>query len=100
MPEPPTLKPRAELEQYGVPPGCVLTFSGPPKPELLDYLDLAGPPQEEEVHPDGVAESQGKPLLFFVNESRLAVPANEQEQQLSALRECSLPTTTTCLHTP
>ena len=80
------MNPEAELGRYGVPPDCVLAFSDPPRPELLDYLDFTGPPRKEELRPDGVAQSQDKPLLFFVNASRLAVPANEKKQQLSRLR--------------
>lgn len=36
--------------------------------------------------PDGVAESNGRPLLFFVNESRLASLGTEQQLNLSDLR--------------
>jgi len=86
MPECATVNPEAELEKYGVPPGCVLTFADPPKPRLLDYLDFTDPPRKEELRPDGVAESQDRPLLFFVSESHLAVPVREQKQQLSTLR--------------
>ena len=86
MPDRAAANPEAELAKYGVPPGCVLTFSGPPTPKLLDYLDFTGRRREGEFHPHGVAESQDRPLLFFVNASRLAVPAKEQEEQLSELR--------------
>ena len=82
---PATLNPEMELAKYGVPRDSVLTFSGPPEPKLLDYLDFTGPPREGELHPDGVAESQDKPLLFFVNASRLVGPEPEQDQ-LSELR--------------
>ena len=59
--------------------------------ESLDYLDLLQPDDdtqvgEENLLPDGVAESQGRPLLFIINESRLAQTPGEQEQQLKSLR--------------
>ncbi|MCX6901482.1 MAG: N-6 DNA methylase [Verrucomicrobia bacterium] len=58
---------------------------------LLDYLDLFrrdddSLPKADDLLPDGVAESQGRPLLFIVNESRLAQTPREQEQQLDTLR--------------
>ncbi len=82
---------RAELQNYGI---CgtaqsLRLFSGTTSPELLDYLDLVEPRHRESapsLMPDGVAESQGRPLLFFVNHSRLAQAADEQRSQLDHLR--------------
>ena len=77
----------AELQRYGINRGSIRTFGGStPAPELLDYLDLVEPRKPEALRPDGVAENQGRPLLFFVDESRPAQPAGEQTTKLKALR--------------
>ena len=69
---------KSELQNYGV--TNVRLFGDSVKPELLDYLDLVEPPESSGLLPDGVAESQGRPLLFFVNESRLTQTQAEQEK--------------------
>src|ERR1035441_4365640 len=64
-----------ELQNYGVSNRSVRLFDKGASPELLEYIDLAETADDEikaELLPDGVAENQGRPLLFFVNESRLA----------------------------
>jgi hypothetical protein len=75
-----------ELQKYGVGSSNIRTFTGPATPELLDYLDLVKPAEQQTLLPDGVAENQGRALLFFVDESRLALPPNEQEIRLKTLR--------------
>ena len=75
-----------ELEKYGIVRGSVQTFSGLPAPEMLEYLDLVERPKTAALRLDGVAESQERPLLFFVDESRLAIPAEEQTVQLREIR--------------
>jgi predicted RNA methylase len=75
-----------ELRQYGIDDGSVRTFGSSTAPELLDYLDLVEPRKPEVLLPHGVAESQGRPLLFFVDESRPALIAVEQETKLRNLR--------------
>jgi len=77
------------LRDYGVPPSSVKSFSGQPTPELIEYLDLVRPSASVELLPDGVAESQGKPLLYYVNASKLTACANE-EQALDCLRRRTL----------
>ena len=77
---------KAELQKYGISSGSIQTFGTTPVPELLDYLDLIEPRKQEALLPDGVAESQGQPLLFFVDESHLALTASEQETKLKQLR--------------
>lgn len=76
----------AELQNYGVSDRIVRTFGPSAAPELLDYLDLLEGHDQQVLLPDGVAENQGRPLLFFVTESRLALPASEQETKLNRLR--------------
>lgn len=79
-----------ELQNYGVSNRSVRLFDKGASPELLDYLDLAEPADDEtksELLPDGVAENQGRPLLFFVNESRLAHSTDTQRtESLNCLR--------------
>lgn len=55
----------------------------------IDYLDLIepqGPSADRLVRPDGVVENQSRPLLFFVNEGKLAEPPDEQQRQIQDLR--------------
>ncbi|NQT53760.1 N-6 DNA methylase, partial [bacterium] len=80
------MDPKAELQQYGVPSESVRSFSGEVTSDLVDYLDLADPRKQDEMVPDGVAESQGRPLLFYINHSRLLQPKSEREQKLSTMR--------------
>jgi hypothetical protein len=82
---------RAEIQSYGVSSRSFRDFGGRVSSELLDYLDLLQRdddrhPATGSLMPDGVAESQGRPLLFVVNESRLAQVASERERQIKTLR--------------
>jgi SAM-dependent methyltransferase len=75
-----------ELQNYGLANRNIRLFGDTASPELLDYLDLLEPSGTQELFPDGVAESQGRPLLFFVNESRLSQSSEEQKTKLANLR--------------
>ena len=75
---------KAELQNYGI--TNFRLFGDSAKPELLDYLDLVEPRESSDFLPDGVAESQDKPLIFFVNESRLTQTDDELEKNYSDLR--------------
>ena len=91
MPSAGTLNLREAIQSYGVSSRSFLDLGGVPSSGLLDYLDLlqkadGSQPNADNLLPDGVAESQGRPLLFIVNESRLAQTPREQEQQLNTLR--------------
>jgi N-6 DNA Methylase len=77
---------KAELENYGVSSRSTRLFGDSAVPEFLNYLDLIEPRGPQALFPDGVAESQGRPLLFFVNESRLAESSAEKEAQFQHLR--------------
>lgn len=86
-----TVNVRTELSSYGINTrgAEVRWFGKEAAPEDLDYLDLVEPSGTKgpgEVLPDGVAENQGRPLLFFVNAGRLAHAPDEQQKQLKALR--------------
>jgi len=80
------LNTKAQLRDYGITPGITRTLGTSASPELLDYLDLVEPRREHALLPNGVAESAGRPLLFYVNETRLALSPTEQETRLSKLR--------------
>ncbi|MFZ4768364.1 MAG: type I restriction endonuclease subunit M, partial [Roseimicrobium sp.] len=81
----------AELSNYGINSRSksVRWFRDEATPDLIDYLDLVepqGPQAERLIIPDGVVENQERPLLFFVDQGHLAVPPNEQQQQINDLR--------------
>lgn len=91
MPNAGTFNLRGEVQSYGVPNRSFLDLGGSASSGLLDYLDLLprddnSPAPTGSLLPDAVAESQGRPLLFIVNESRLALTPSEQEMQLKTLR--------------
>ena len=84
-----TINLKKELQDYGVAGRSIRLFQDAAGPDLLDYLDLIEPrglDRKEELYPDGVAESQGHPLIFFINESRLASFSEEKESKLIDLR--------------
>jgi type I restriction-modification system DNA methylase subunit len=76
----------AELQAYGISGASVRTFGTTAVPELLDYLDLIECRNQESVLPHGVAESQGHPLLFFVDESHPSLSGGV-EIKLTKLRQ-------------
>ena len=77
-----------DLQAYGVSRESLRLFDGSIEPEhCIDYLDLIGEDRRKtEPLPDGVAESQGRPLLYFINESRLAESDDEKNHQFYRLR--------------
>ncbi len=80
----------AEIRSYGVSSRGFRSLTGPPSWQLLDYLDLFsqddGTGHKADLLPDGIAESQGRPLLFVVNESKLAQEHGRKNEQLQILR--------------
>ncbi len=92
MPSGETLNLKSAVQSYGVSSCSLRELGGAATSESLDYLDLLQADDGVQVEgdnllPDGVAESQGRPLLFIINESRLAQAPAEQEQQLKTLRQ-------------
>ncbi|WP_020469795.1 HsdM family class I SAM-dependent methyltransferase [Zavarzinella formosa] len=72
MPAKSAKKIRDELHGYGVAKENVRIFGEEnPKPDLQDYLTLNALRRKNRPAPDGVAEYQGRPLLYFVDEQRL-----------------------------
>lgn len=80
-----------ELPQYGFPKSHIRLFYDGSSPALINYLDLTEPETKQKgqtLYPDGAVESQGHPILYFVNESRLASnPQEEADRQLGGLRK-------------
>lgn len=86
-----TLNLNEAIQSYGISSRSLINLGGAASSELLDYLDLfprAGGSKTAttDLLPDGVVESQGRPLLFIVNESCLAQTLDEQQHQLGELR--------------
>ncbi len=78
---------KEELQNYGISPNNVKLFDQKVSPDLIDYLDLIEPKYlEKELLPDGVVENQGRSLLFFVNDSRLCLSAEEKKLKFKQLR--------------
>jgi hypothetical protein len=77
-----------DLQAYGVSRESLRLFDGSIEPEhCINYLDLIGEARRNtELLPDGVAESQGRPLLYFINESRLSESDDEKDHQFYRLR--------------
>lgn len=70
----------AQLRPYGI-TGLVHTLTNSAAPDLLEYLDLVEPRRPHQLLPNAVAESMGRPLLFFVDESHPAAPYSEPARQ-------------------
>jgi len=81
---------RRELTAYGVQSKSLTLFGSAASPELVDYLDLVpnggARASRAKVLPDGVAESQGRPLLYVVSRARLAVDARRHDAEIRELR--------------
>jgi hypothetical protein len=75
-----------ELQNYGVTSGSIRWLNRPASPEVLEYLDLVEPRKVELLLPNGVAESQGRPLLFFINALNLMATPAVQESDINHLR--------------
>ena len=80
MPSTPTNKLQRELEGYGIAKSCMRLFNAPPGPDRQNYLDLISAHSSNDDTPDGVAEAQGRPVLYFVDESRLTVTGRPAKQ--------------------
>jgi len=75
-----------ELSEYGVPSHSIQLLTEGASPHLIEYLDLVEPRGNHALMPDGVVESQGRPLLFVVDEGKLALSSQEQETAYQRLR--------------
>src|SRR5947209_18506564 len=74
---------REELQGYGVAPENVRFFGQEhPEPDLQDYLTLNALRRKNRPAPDGVAESQGRPVLYFVDEQRLTKDSSQSKDTL------------------
>lgn len=59
------------LADYGVPETGTLAFDAAPTPDQQDFLTLRELRAADGLTPDGVATSQGRPVLYFVDETRV-----------------------------
>lgn len=69
-----------QLRPYGI-TGLLHALTNSASPDLLEYLDLVEPRGQNKLLPNAVAESMGRPILFFVDESHPAVPFSEPDRQ-------------------
>jgi hypothetical protein len=77
---------REELEGYGVAKDGVRLFIGQVGPEHQEYLDLIAARDSSPDAPDGVAEAQGRPVLYFIDQSRLTATGQAAEQLIDSVR--------------
>jgi len=83
MPSSSVTRIRDELTGYGVAKENVRLFGQEnPKPELQEYLTLNALRRKNRPSPDGVAEHQGRPVLYFVDEQRLTRDASKRPRSL------------------
>src|SRR5947207_7283945 len=75
-----------ELQNYGVPPDKVRLFTGPAGPEHQEYLNLLSPAATSSDQHDGVAEAQNRPVLYFVDNTRLIKSQEPPEQAAGRIR--------------
>src|SRR5256885_15417018 len=78
---------RDELKSYGATPEHVHLFSDKPGPDHQDYLDLIAARDLAPDSPDGVAEAQGRPVLYFIDETRLTAAAQPVHQLINGVQD-------------
>lgn len=86
MPSASTNRLREELKSYGVAEGSVRLFTGGADPDHQDYLDLILAWHSAPDSPDGVAEAQGRPILYFVDETRLTATRQPLGELIDGVR--------------
>src|SRR5580698_6835233 len=92
MPSASAKRMKEELEGYGVAPQNIRIFGQEkPKPDLQEYLTLNALRQKKQAAPDGVAEHQGKPILYFVDDDRLRDDQKTPQNSLFDNESADLP---------
>ncbi len=86
MPSDSTNRLPEELKSYGVAEGNIRLFTGGADPDLQDYLDLISARHSAADSPDGVAEAQGRPILYFVDETRLMATSQPLGELIDGVR--------------
>ena len=61
-------------------------FTDPAGPEHQEYLNLISAGPAHGPHPDGVAEAQNRPVLYFVDNTRLMQTEDAPEQVMAHIR--------------
>ena len=79
-----------ELRQYGISEHVIRRFTDDHRPELVNYLDLLPNERasEEGFLPDGAVENDRRPVLYYVNASRLSSSPNDQLIKLNKSIAC------------
>src|SRR5689334_8428097 len=75
-----------EISAYGATRDHVRLFSDIPGPEHQEYLDLIAARQTASGTPDGVAEAQGRPILYFIDQTRLSEARAPVQQVVDGIR--------------
>jgi hypothetical protein len=79
-----------ELRKFGISEQVTRNFTDNHSPELVNYLDLLPSEtgvSEEKVYPDGAVENDHRPVLYYINQSRLASSPDNRSKQLSKLNQ-------------
>ncbi len=74
----------SQLERYGVNRENIREFSAP-TPDVLDYLDLIDFEDSTALHPDGVIETSNRPILYYLNATRLSDSPTTSDVRLKQL---------------
>ena len=80
---------RRELAAYGVSKASLKLLGSAASPDTVNYLDLlpdAPGAGRAKLLPDGVAESQDRPLLYVVDRARLAAGPDDRDLEIRRLR--------------
>ena len=74
--------PIADLQRHADAFGCpeLIALDGPQTEAHLDYLDLSGSRTKAQLLPDAVAEFQGRPLLYLLDDLKRKLPASSTDQ--------------------
>ncbi|MBI1913855.1 MAG: N-6 DNA methylase [Planctomycetes bacterium] len=75
------------MKSYGATPEHVHFFSDKPGPDHQDYLDLIAARDLAPDSPDGVAEAQGRPVLYFIDETRLTAATQPVHQLINGVQD-------------
>jgi methylase of polypeptide subunit release factors len=75
-----------ELKSYGVAEENLRLFTASADAGNQDYLDLIAARHSAPDSPDGVAEAQGRPILYFVDEIRLTATSQPLSNLVNGVR--------------
>ncbi|MEX2170378.1 MAG: N-6 DNA methylase [Pirellulales bacterium] len=79
-----------ELKKFGISDGVTQAFAASADPDLVNYLDLLPNSPKTGNRPlllDGAVEHDHRPVLYYVNRSRLSAEPVERSKELAALNK-------------